>query len=165
MLSELTVVPVEQRTLAGYTRPELLVPQLRQRDAAGIISELCQVLQAQGCVSDLLPFYHTALNHELLANSAHDCGIALPHGRLSGVKQLQFAFGRSPEPVIWGSKGSSRVQLVFLLAVPATDAAGYLHLLASLARLSQQPECVAELRIAETPEAIMAALQKIKLRS
>jgi mannitol/fructose-specific phosphotransferase system IIA component (Ntr-type) len=165
MLSDLTVVPVEQRTLADYTRPELVVPELRQRDTAGIISELCHVLQAQGCVADLLPFYHTALNHELMANSAHNCGIALPHGRLNGVKHLQFAYGRSPEPVIWGSKGSGKVQLVFLLAVPATDAAGYLHLLASVARLAQQPDCLAELRNAETPQAVMAVLQKIKLRS
>jgi len=165
MLSELTVVPVEQRTLADYTRPELVVPRLEQRDAAGIISELCQVLQAQGGVSDLLPFYHTALNHELMSNSALECGIALPHGRLSGVKQLQFAFGRVPEPVTWSVKGSCRVQFVFLLAVPATDAAGYLHLLASLAKLAQQPERLAELRFADNQHAIVAVLQKIKLRS
>jgi len=38
------------------------------------------------------------------------------------------------------------VQLVFLLAVPATDAADYLHLLASLARLGQEPERLAQLR-------------------
>ncbi|HZR21186.1 MAG TPA: PTS sugar transporter subunit IIA [Verrucomicrobiae bacterium] len=165
MLSEITVVPVEQRTLADYTRPELVAPQLRQRDTAGIISELCQVLQAQRCVADVLPFYHTTLNHELLSNSALECGIALPHGRLSGVKHLQFAFGRTPEPVIWGSKGSCRVQLIFLLAVPATDAAGYLHLLASVARLAQQPDSLAQLRLADTPQAVFAVLQKIRLRS
>jgi mannitol/fructose-specific phosphotransferase system IIA component (Ntr-type) len=56
------------------------------------------------------------------------------------------------------------VQLVFLLAVPATDAAGYLHLLASLARLGQQPEQLAQLRVAENAEAILAVLQQIRLR-
>jgi mannitol/fructose-specific phosphotransferase system IIA component (Ntr-type) len=164
MAPELTVVPVGQLTLADYTQPGLVVPRLREHDAAGIISELSHVLQRQGCVADVLPFYHTALNHELLANSAHPCGIALPHGRLSGVKQLQFAFGRAPEPVVWGPKGSCAVQLVFLLAVPATDAACYLHLLASLARLAQQPERLAELRAAEDSHAVISILEKIKLR-
>jgi mannitol/fructose-specific phosphotransferase system IIA component (Ntr-type) len=56
------------------------------------------------------------------------------------------------------------VQIVFLLAVPATDAAGYLHLLASLARLGQQPELLAQLRAAEDAEAILAVLQKIRMR-
>ena len=161
---EVTVGPVGQLTLADYTRPELLVPQLRERDTAGIISELSQVLQREGLVSDVLPFYHAALNHELMANSALECGIALPHGRLSGVKQLQFAFGRAPEPVTWGSKGSWPVRLVFLLAVPATDAASYLHLLASLARLGRQPELVAELCKAPSSAALMAMLEKTKIR-
>jgi mannitol/fructose-specific phosphotransferase system IIA component (Ntr-type) len=165
MRLESTLDRVAQLSLANYTRPKLIVPQLRERDAAGIISELSQVLQREGCLSDVLPFYHTALNQELMANSALECGIALPHGRLNGVKQLQFAFGRAPEPVIWGSKGSGPVQLVFLLAVPATDAACYLHLLASLARLGQQAERVDELRAAQDATAVIAVLEKIRIRS
>lgn len=164
MPSDVTVRPVGQLTLADYTRAGLVVPQLRERDTAGIISELSKVLQQEGVVSDVLPFYHTALNHELMANSALDCGIALPHGRLTGVKQLQFAFGRAPQPVTWCARDSWRVQFVFLLAVPATDAACYLHLLASLARLGGQAERMAELRGAEDAGAIMAVLEKNKMR-
>jgi mannitol/fructose-specific phosphotransferase system IIA component (Ntr-type) len=162
---DLAMDRVGQLTLADYTRSQLIVPQLREHDAAGIISELSRVLQREGCVSDLLPFYHAALNHELMANSALACGIALPHGRLNGVKQLQFAFGRLSEPVIWGAKGSFPVQLVFLLAVPATDAACYLHLLASLARLGQQPDRVAELSSATEAHDVIAVLGKIGIRS
>ncbi len=159
-----TMNPVAPMTLADYTQPGLIVPQLRERDTAGIVSELSQVLQRQGCVVNVLPFYHAALNQELLANSALGCGLAFPHARLSGVKQLQFAFGRTPEPIIWAAKGSWPVQLVFLLAVPATDAASYLHLLASLARLGQQPELLAQLRTADTAESILAVLEKIRMR-
>ena len=151
-------------TLADYTQPGLIVPQLRERDTAGVVSELSQALQREGYVPDLLPFYHAALNQELLANSALECGLAFPHARLSGVKRLQFAFGRTPEPIIWGAKGSYPVQLIFLLAVPATDAASYLHLLASLAKLGQQTELLAELRVADSAEAILAVLQQIRLR-
>ncbi len=151
-------------TLASYTRPALIVPRLRERDTAGIINELSQVLQREGCVSDVLPFYQAALNQELLASSALDCGIAFPHARLSAVRHLQFALGRAPEPLIWGAKGSWPVQFIFLLAVPATDAANYLHLLASLARLGQQPSLLAELRAAETPESILAVLDRIRMR-
>lgn len=161
---DVTVGPVGQLTLADYTHPGLVVPRLRERDTAGIISELSQALQHEGCVADVLPFYHTALNHELLANSALECGIALPHGRSSGVKQLQFAFGRAPAPVTWGAKGSWPVQLVFLLAVPATDAACYLHLLASLARLGGQSAQLAQLCAADNAQSVLAVLQKIKIR-
>src|ERR1035438_8093671 len=148
-------------TLADYTQPGLIMPELHERDTAGVVSELSQALQREGYVADLLPFYHAALNQELLANTALACGLAFPHARLSGVKRLQFAFGRTPEPIVWGARSSWPVLLVFLLAVPATDAAGYLHLLASLARLGQQPEQLAQLRVAENAEAILAVLQQI----
>ena len=156
-----TTAPV---TLASFTQPGLIVPRLRERDTAGIIGELSRLLQRQGFVADLLPFYQSALNQELLANSALECGLAFPHARLSGVKQLQFAFGCTPEPVLWGAKGSWPVQLIFLMAVPATDAASYLQLLASLAKLGQQPELLAELRAAENPGAVLGALEQIRMR-
>jgi fructose PTS system EIIA component len=155
---------VANSSLTSYTRASLIVPHLKHRDTAGIIGELAVVLQTQGCLPDMLPFYHAALNQELLTNSAQDCGIALPHARLSGVKELQFAFGRAPTPVNWGAKGAWPVQLVFLLAVPATDAARYLNLLASIARLGQQPDCLEALRKAQTAEEILNALQKVRTR-
>jgi mannitol/fructose-specific phosphotransferase system IIA component (Ntr-type) len=77
---------------------------------------------------------------------------------------LQFALGRTPAPIVWGAKRSWPVQFIFLLAVPATDAAGYLHLLASLARLGHQPEVVAQLRAAESANAILAVLENIRMR-
>jgi PTS system fructose-specific IIC component len=146
--------------LTHYTRPGLIIPELRERDTAGIIGELSGVLQREGYVPDLLPFYHSALNQELLSNSAQACGIAFPHARQAGVKQLRFAFGRSSVPVIWGAKGSSPVQLVFLLAVPATDAACYLHLLASIARLGQRPDLISRLCAAGSKAEIIALLEK-----
>jgi PTS system nitrogen regulatory IIA component len=155
---------VSVATVADYTGAALIVPQLRERDPAGVISELSQVLQRHGCVPDVLPFYHAALNQEMLASSAVECGLAFPHARLNGVKQLQFAIGRARQPVIWGSKGSLPVQLIFLLAVPATDAAPYLQLLAALARLGRQPDSLADLQNADSAEAIFTALQKIKMR-
>jgi mannitol/fructose-specific phosphotransferase system IIA component (Ntr-type) len=164
MLPEATINAAAPVSLADYTRPALIVPRLREGDTAGIISELSQALQRECCVPDLLPFYQAALNQELLTNSALECGLAFPHARLGGIKRLQFAFGRKPEPIVWGAKSAWPVQFIFLLAVPATDAAGYLHLLASLARLGQQPERLAQLRTAESAEAILAALESIRVR-
>ncbi len=163
-LLDVTPKTVAPGSLATYTRASLVVPELRERDTAGVISELSVLLQRVGAVPDMLPFYHTALNQELLATSALDCGLAFPHARLSGVKQLQFAFGRTRQPIIWGAKGTWPVQLIFLLAVPATDAASYLNLLASIARLGRQRDRLAELRAAQTPEQILAVLKQIQIR-
>ena len=161
---ELTLQTTAGVSMLAYTRPELIVGELQETDTAGIISQLSQALQRQAAVPDVLPFYHAALNQELLHNSALESGIAIPHARLAGVKQLQFAFGRTSAPVNWGPKGSRPVQFVFLVAVPASDSSGYLHLLAAIARLGQQPQRLAELRMARGTESILAVLQRVPLR-
>jgi Phosphoenolpyruvate-dependent sugar phosphotransferase system, EIIA 2 len=96
MLFEATINVAVPVSLADYTGPGLIVPQLREGDTAGIISELSQVLQRQGAVPDVLPFYQSALNQELLTSSALDCGLAFPHARLGGIKRVKFALGRTP---------------------------------------------------------------------
>jgi mannitol/fructose-specific phosphotransferase system IIA component (Ntr-type) len=164
MPSESTTEAIAEGSLADFTRRELIVLRLQERDAAGIIGELSRVLREQGYVPDVLPFYQAALNQELLSNSANGFGIAVAHARLGGVKQLQFALGRADQSVVWGTKGSWPVRLVFLLAVPATDAAAYLHLLSSLARLGQNHEVLAELLVASDTSGVLAVLRKIKLQ-
>lgn len=164
MSTDISFPVVAPVSLADYTNAALVLPELRERNTAGIIGELSQPLHRQGFVPDVLPLYHTALNQELLANSALPCGLAFPHARLSGVRQLQFALGRTPQPLLWGPKGGWPVQFIFLLAVPATDAANYLHVLASLARLGQQPELLHELRTAENSVAMLAVLERVRLR-
>jgi len=164
MPSDGTTRAIAEGSLADFTRRELIVLRLQDRDAAGIIGELSRVLREQDCVPDVLPFYQAALNQELLSNSANGFGIAVAHARLGGVKHLQFALGRAARPVVWGTKGSWPVQLVFLLAVPATDAASYLHLLSSLARLGRNPETLAELLAASDASTVLAVLRKIKLQ-
>lgn len=164
MPTDVTPGVIAPATLADFTCPSLVAPELRERDAAGVISELTRRLQREGCVPDGLSFYHSALNQELLSNSASECGLALPHARMKGIRQLHFAFGRAREPISWGSKDAHPVHLVFLLAVPATDAACYLHLLASLARLGQQPALLQELLTADGAEGILTVLEKLRLR-
>lgn len=148
-------------SLADYTSRELILPRLVERDAPGIIGELCQVLQRHGCLPDVLPFYQSALNQELDSSSALECGIAIPHARIKGITRLRFAFGRVEQPVIWGVKGSLSVQLVFLVAVPASDGTAYLQLLACLARLGRRPDLIAGLREAHSSEGIYTLLRRL----
>ncbi len=150
-------------TLADYTSPDLIVSQLRGEDAASVIQELSQALQREERVADLLPFYHAALNHEFLVSSDLETGMAFPHARLPGLKELVFAVGRSKVPLDWGAKNTRTVKLVFLIAVPATDSTRYLLLVSGLARLAKDHRLVEKLHAARDNFQILEALQQIKL--
>jgi mannitol/fructose-specific phosphotransferase system IIA component (Ntr-type) len=151
-------------SLADYTDQTVIVPSLREQDSPGIIKELSHVLHAQGCVPDVLTFYNAVLNHEFLVNSVTESGIALPHARMNGIARPHFAFGRSCEPIVWGRKGSKPVQLIFLFAVPATDAAAFLQILAALAKMGRQSETLDALRTHESALDIYELLKQVKLR-
>jgi len=151
-------------TLADFTRPGLIVPHLRSRDATSAIHELSLVLQREGGVPDWLPFYHEALNREFLHSTDMEAGMAFPHARLAGLKELAFAFGRSDEPFAWGPQLTHPVRMVFLLAVPATDAEHYLPLISGLARLSSNNPLLDKIRGATDNAEIVAAFRQVVLR-
>ena len=151
-------------TLAEFTNPALIVPHLRGPDAAAVIHELSPRMQRDGRVPDLLQFYHAALNRELLVSTDIEPGIAFPHARFPGVKDLSFALGRSDEPISWGATAVRSVRLVFLLAVPATDATQYLALMSGVARLTKQPELVSALHSATDTFQILEILKRVPLR-
>ena len=151
-------------SLADFTGPAMIVPNLRGRDVTSVIQELSQALQREGCVQDLLPFYHAALNREFLASTDVETGIALPHARLTGVKSLAFAFGRTSEPLMWTKHAASPVRLVFLIAVPATDATQYLLLISGLARLAKNPVLLEKLKSAGDTFQILDLLREVPLR-
>jgi mannitol/fructose-specific phosphotransferase system IIA component (Ntr-type) len=152
-------------TLAEFTSPGLIIPHLRGQEATSVIQELSQAMQREGRVPDLLPFYHAALNREFLVGTEMEGGMAFPHARLSGLKELSFAFGRSDEPLLWGTRGSRTVRSVFLLAVPATDSTQYLLLISGLARLAKQSQLMEKLQAAQDTFQILEVLQQVNLRT
>ena len=151
-------------TLADFTRVGLIIPHLVSRDATSVIHELSLALQREGCVPDWLPFYHEALNREFLLSTDMEEGMAFPHARLPGLRELAFAFGRSDVPFAWGQGTTRPIRMVFLLAVPANAADDYLPLVSGLTRLSTNLAALDAIRRAGEPEEILAAFRGIELR-
>jgi mannitol/fructose-specific phosphotransferase system IIA component (Ntr-type) len=149
-------------TLAEFTSPELIIPELRSRDASGVIAELCSLLQRQGRVTDLLSFYNSAISRELLSSTATSTGWAVPHARLTELSEISFALGRTAEPMLW-SDGTNRVQIVFLFAVPQNEVGTYLRVVSGLARLSQNPARMQRLLTAPDANGMLEEL-KVVLR-
>src|SRR5215813_9227992 len=129
-------------TLADYTSPGLIIPHVRGPDVAAVIQELSHAMQREGRVPDLLPFYHAALNREFLVSTDVEAGMAFPHARQAGLRELSFAFGRIDPPLHWGTGNGRMVGVVFLIAVPATDATQHLLLISGLVRLARDTRLV-----------------------
>lgn len=160
--SPLSVAPY--LSVADFTSPELMVPELQGRDAPTVIRELCAVLHNAGRVPDPLGFYQAVFNREFLLSTANADGTAFPHARISGLGRMSLALGRSPEPFLWSSQAPGPVRVVLLCAVPATEATAYLLLTSGLVRWLQQDGSVEMLASAAGTAGIMEVLGRIPLR-
>ena len=138
-----------------------MVPELAANTADLVISDLCSLLQREGCLSDSKPFYNAVMKRERLSSTVMAGGWALPHARLEGLDQLRFALGRSSQPLLWPGADASGVQLVFLFAIPEREAMAYLNLIASLARFNQAPSLVHQLLRAADRQTMLTILEQV----
>ena len=152
-------------TLADFTSPRLVIPDLRGQDAASAIQELSTALQRERRVTDLLQFYHSALNREYLCSTVTEPGWAMPHALVKGLDEPSFVLGRCAPPMTWMKSDRQQVSLVFLFAIPETDARAYMNLIYGLARLSKAPRLVEQLLEARDTFEIFNVLKQVKLRA
>jgi mannitol/fructose-specific phosphotransferase system IIA component (Ntr-type) len=161
MVTPLTNQTLE--TLADYSSPELMVPELRNDTASAVIAELCSTLQQDGRLTDSAAFYDAVMARELLSPTAIPPGWALPHARLKAFTRLSFALAHSSKPFTWFGDSGARVQTVFLFAVPEMKAKAYLNLIAAIARLSQNAVLLERLRRARDPKIMFDVLGEVSL--
>ncbi len=77
---------------------------------------------------------------EKLGSTGLGQGVAIPHGRIKGLKQAAGAFLRLATPVAFDSPDGRPVDLLFVLLVPEQATEQHLQILSELAqRFSERP--------------------------
>src|SRR2546428_630433 len=74
-------------------------------------------------------------DREKLNSTALGEGVAIPHGKLPGLRRVIAAFGRSPLGVDFSSLDGKPTHLFFLLVAPEDSAGAHLKALARISRL------------------------------
>ena len=112
-----------------------IVPVLAGRSKADIIAELANVVVRQHRDIDRERLVQALEDRERLNSTALGEGVAIPHGKLPGVKGVIAAFGRSPSGVDFSSLDGKPTHLFFLLVAPEDSAGAHLKALARISRL------------------------------
>jgi nitrogen PTS system EIIA component len=122
-----------------------------------LLQDVAQVLAAQTGVDQRLIF-ETLNTREKLGSTGLGQGIAIPHGRLTGIKRVHGLFARLATPVKFDSIDGEPVDLVFALVAPIHAGADHLTALARISRLFREPRTVAKLRGTDSAEGLYAIL-------
>jgi mannitol/fructose-specific phosphotransferase system IIA component (Ntr-type) len=148
-------------TFGQFSEPALLAPSLPGggRDAA--LRELTRRLESTGRIQNAAKFLEAALAREIQQPLSVGKGVVVPHVRSGDVLRLSVAVGLAGEGVPWGKHGTARI--VFLFAVPLSEAGKYLLLLSALSRLMQNEAAFAALQQGTQPEEMWRVLNEISL--
>ena len=87
-------------------------------------------------------------------------GVAIPHGKVSGLDRLVATFARSRQGVDFDSIDGQPTQLFFLLVVPEQSGGQHLKALARISRFFRDASFREKLLAADEMEAIFKAIEE-----
>ncbi len=76
---------------------------------------------------------------ESLGSTGIGEGVAIPHGKISDLKEIVVAFGRSSNGIMYDALDGKPVHLLFLLLAPENSAGQHLKILAKISKMLKEP--------------------------
>lgn len=95
---------------------------------------------------------------ERLGSTGFGQGVAIPHGKIEGLKHIYCLFARLAEPINYKAIDARPVDLVFLLLSPPDAGADHLKALAAISRVTRQSPVLEQMRGARSRDALAAVL-------
>jgi PTS system nitrogen regulatory IIA component len=114
---------------------DLVIPQLQSTTKTEALHELAQHLATRRADIRAEQLVSVLLDRERLGTTAIGEGIAIPHGKLPGLKNVVAVFGRSQRGIDCHSLDGLPTKLFFLLVAPEEAAGIHLKALARVSRL------------------------------
>lgn len=144
-------------TVASLITPDSVVAGIKGANKKQVLLDLSgQLARISGLPEREI--YETLLQRERLGTTGIGQGIAIPHGRIAGLRRLVGLFARLQKPVDFEALDGEHVDLVFVLLAPEDAGADHLQALARIARLFRDAKTVQKLRQTEDPAALYAIL-------
>jgi mannitol/fructose-specific phosphotransferase system IIA component (Ntr-type) len=128
---------------------------------ADVIKELTHLLFEKKKMEDVGPALDQILAREMTESTGIGHGLAVPHGRVTGMKDLACAVGRLPQGIEFNSVDKKPVHLVFLICYPPPSQTTYMNFLATVSRLLRDEEHLNAILHAEDADGIYANLEEI----
>ncbi len=147
-------------TVAGAMSASRINLALAGASKEAVLRELALLVVDPRRKRDVQTLVRALKAREELCSTCVDEGVAIPHSRnaiVGLVKQPVIAYGRHPG-LDFGALDGKPVRHFFLLCAPTVQQ--HLQLLARLARMVRVPEFRDQLLAAQTPEDVLALVQR-----
>lgn len=143
--------------IADLIGPTSVIADLRATSKKQALQELAErAAQITGLHERQI--FDVLLERERLGTTGVGNGIAIPHGKLAGLKKLHGVFARLSTPIDFEAIDERPVDLIFLLLAPETAGADHLKALARVSRLLRDQSICEKLRKTDSADALYILL-------
>jgi len=143
--------------VADLLTPESVIPALRATSKKQALQDLAKRAAEITGLSERAVF-DVLLEREQLGTTGVGRGIAIPHGKLTGIDRIHGMFARLERPIDFEAIDDRPVDLIFLLLAPQSAGADHLKALARVSRLLRDNAVCDKLRAARGADAMYALL-------
>lgn len=141
--------------IAEMLKKAFIIEEMKAFDKREALRELAGAFAAGRVRFDPKAMLQVLLEREKLGSTGIGDGIAIPHGKLAGLKEIVVAFGRSKPGVAFEAMDGKPVHLFFLLMAPENSSGEHLKALAKISRMIKDGKFRGKLMAAETAEELM----------
>jgi fructose-specific phosphotransferase system IIA component len=146
--------------LTQILQPACIKAPLQGKDKNAVISELIDLLDANGLLLDKNAAREAVFTRERTHSTGIGSGIAIPHGKCTGVQELVMALGITHEPIDFESVDGKPVTIVILLVSPADRSGPHIQALAKISRLMLDEQFRRSLENARTADEVYELLSR-----
>ena len=146
--------------LTQILQPTCVKAPLEGTDKDSVITELVDLLAASGQLEDRDVVLESVLMREQTRSTGIGSGVAIPHGKCSGVTELVMAIGIVKNGVDFDSIDQKPVTIIVLLASPIDRTGPHIQALARISRLMLDGEFKDKLENASSAEEVYELISK-----
>jgi nitrogen PTS system EIIA component len=146
--------------IADMLQKEYVIEDLKAKNKRDVLAELSGVFSKVYKNLDNHAMLIALLEREKLGSTCIGEGVAIPHGKLSGLADLLAAFGRSNEGIEFNSLDGKPVHIFFLLMAPENNAGQHLKALAKISRMLRDTEFRKQLMEAKSQGELYNAIKE-----
>ena len=125
--------------LVDIIHPERIRVDLISGGKMDVLSELGGLLSGDGALVGADAVTQTLVDRERLATTGVGGGVAIPHGKLEGLRSILAAVGISRTGISFDAVDNAPVHIFVALVAPLNSSGDHLRALARISRLLKDP--------------------------
>lgn len=145
------------------TNDTIRIP-LQNTEKFKIIEEMVDILCQAHKIENREAVLKAVLEREKILSTGVGDGVAIPHCKVEGVKEMLVSFGVTKEDVDFASSDSKPVRLVFLIVGPQEVTSPHVRMLSRISRLMHDTDFREKLKNAKLSTEVLEALSKVEAK-